>query len=663
MEENFEFDDVLIKPIPSKISSRDAVDISVRLSNSLTLNFPLIASPMVGVVDGRFANLLFELGGLAILHRFYKSRAHLIGDIESWLLPSVNFGISIRIGEDDIEEYFQHYPKIILVDTANGYTKRLKDYCEIVKNKIVKENMPILLMAGNVATHDGCLDLYNSGCDIIRIGIGGGSLCSTRNQTGIGVPSISSILDCSRSDLKLVIDGGIRNSGDFVKAIAAGATLGMSGKLFAECYESPNEGVLYGMACYDEKTEILTKQGWKNHRDITYDDLFATLNPNTHSLEYQKPLKIHNYNYSGDMVSIKSKIFDILVTKNHELYLAKNKQKHKNYIYRKVFAENIIGKGINFFKKDFDNWEGIDTKYFSEIDGYSFNMKEWLWLFGFYLAEGNTRKFVNKTGNICYIMSISNTDYSLIKKCMMFFDANNIKYSIRERKIKSGKTSYEISSSNKYLAEYLIQFKNSLEKFVPSYIKELSVENIKSFISGFNDGDGSKTKKCLYTSSEFLRDDLYELLLKIGYTPSIYIINKKNSLYKNFKRNHDSYGISYGKRKKPIQTTQENYSLESYSGSVWCVEIPNGIVYVRRNFKSVWCGNSRTHMENTKANIKSVEGFDTVIKKKHSLEQFVREFGYGIKSAGTYLNARNLNEIYLNSEFVKVSDHSIKKGL
>lgn len=249
MNDTLEFDDVLVKPIPSTVSSRDDVDISVKLSDSLTLKFPLIASPMVGVVNGQFAHLLSLLGGMAIFHRFYKSRPELFNDIEQYITMKDNFGISIRIGEEEIEEYFNFKPKILLIDTANGYTKKLLDYCAEVKNTIVSNHEDILLMAGNVVTLQGCRDLYNAGCDIIRVGIGGGAPCSTRNQTGIGIPNISALLNCDLGgDYKIIIDGGIKNSGDFVKAIVAGADLGMSASLFAECYEAPNKGVLYGMA-------------------------------------------------------------------------------------------------------------------------------------------------------------------------------------------------------------------------------------------------------------------------------------------------------------------------------------------------------------------------------------------------------------------------------
>ena len=108
--------------------------------------------------------------------------------------------------------------------------------------------MPTLLMAGNVATYDGANALYNAGCDIVRCGIGSGGLCSTRNVTGVGIPQLSAIMDCSQSDCILLADGGIRNSGDAVKAFVFGSDIIMLGSLLAQTYESPSEGIIYGMA-------------------------------------------------------------------------------------------------------------------------------------------------------------------------------------------------------------------------------------------------------------------------------------------------------------------------------------------------------------------------------------------------------------------------------
>lgn len=267
IENTLEFDDVLILPKPSSVSSRDDVDISVKLSDSLTLKFPLIASPMVGVVNGKFAHRLSVLGGIAIMHRFYLDRTEFFADVENNVGNDDIFGISIRVGEKEIDEYFDIAPSIILIDTANGYTKKLLDYCEKVKSKISISRLPILLMAGNVVTIEGVNMLADAGCDLIRIGIGGGAPCSTRNQTGIGFPNISALEECSMTDrnVKLVIDGGIKNSGDFVKAIVGGADLGMAGMLYAQCFEAPNKGTIYGMASRthmkNTNTEIKSVEG------------------------------------------------------------------------------------------------------------------------------------------------------------------------------------------------------------------------------------------------------------------------------------------------------------------------------------------------------------------------------------------------------------------
>jgi IMP dehydrogenase len=253
IEKAYGFDDVLVKPRYSSLGSRDEVDISIKLSDKLTLDFPLMASPMVGVVDGRFAKKLSRLGGLAILHRFYKDEHLQEDEILQNNLQEEKYGISVRIGDESFYRFLDYNPSILLVDTANGYTQRLLTYCIKISDYIINNHYDTLLMAGNVATSEGIYNLRDAGCHLVRVGIGGGSPCSTRNKTGIGIPNISALMDYKRNVYKqvypkIVIDGGIKNSGDFVKAIVAGADLGLAGKLYAECYESPNEGILYGMA-------------------------------------------------------------------------------------------------------------------------------------------------------------------------------------------------------------------------------------------------------------------------------------------------------------------------------------------------------------------------------------------------------------------------------
>lgn len=252
LEMGLDYDDVLIKPVPSTANSRSDVDISVKLSDSLTIDFPLIASPMRGIVDAKFGVQLAELGGLAILHRFYDTDDKWDQEVKI-ISKAKRFGLSIGYGGNNYDrmlDLLEYNPDILLIDVANGYTKSLCDFCEKVKNYMAYIGTKALLMSGNVATHEGVRQLENAGVDIVRVGIGSGGLCSTRNITGIGIPQITALLDSSALAKKsfIVSDGGIRNSGDFVKSMVAGADFAMAGSIFGQTYESPSDGIVYGMA-------------------------------------------------------------------------------------------------------------------------------------------------------------------------------------------------------------------------------------------------------------------------------------------------------------------------------------------------------------------------------------------------------------------------------
>ena len=246
MKKYYEFSDILIRPIPSKVNSRSDVDISVKLSDDFTLEFPLIATPMREIVDGNFAAKLSDLGGIAILHRFYDTHEELVSEIE--LLTGKNYGLSIDL-DGDFVKLLQYEPRILTVDIANGYIESLRKRCEEIATFISKNKLKTLLMSGNVCTESGVRNLRDSGVNIVRFGLGSGGLCSTRNVTGIGLPTFTALQDCYEvGDVLIACDGGIRDSGDFVKAIVGGADLGLAGSIFAQTYESPAKEKIYGMA-------------------------------------------------------------------------------------------------------------------------------------------------------------------------------------------------------------------------------------------------------------------------------------------------------------------------------------------------------------------------------------------------------------------------------
>lgn len=251
----YDFDDLLLLPIPSKIKSRSDVCLGTRLGPNLKLSFPIIISPMKGIISPELLVEISNLGGIGILHRFFDSNdARKNAEEASKIILSINeagcrhFGVSI--GLDDLQglNLLNFGPDIICIDVANGNLESVRDWIKTVKKVIIQKHLNTLVMTGNVATYDSAKLLAEAGADIIRVGIGNGALCTTRNITGVGVPQLTALDSCKDVDAIIVCDGGIRNSGDAVKALAMGADVLMMGSPFARTYESANNGIIYGQA-------------------------------------------------------------------------------------------------------------------------------------------------------------------------------------------------------------------------------------------------------------------------------------------------------------------------------------------------------------------------------------------------------------------------------
>lgn len=245
----YDFDDVLIVPIPGGINSREEVDISYK-TDTFSLALPVIASPMKGIVNPKFLVELDKLGSMGILHRFYSEDYKWYQDVKYLASNAKNWGVSIGLNKDWVDNAriaVKMGAKIVCVDVANGYTSAVNNFVLHLSSELADLNVKI--MAGNVVTYIGAQNLANFGADYIRVGIGSGGLCTTRNITGVGFPQLSALEDTSRTlKAEIVSDGGIRNSGDIIKALVAGADLVMIGSLFATTYESANNGIIYGMA-------------------------------------------------------------------------------------------------------------------------------------------------------------------------------------------------------------------------------------------------------------------------------------------------------------------------------------------------------------------------------------------------------------------------------
>ena len=251
VKKGYSFDDLLLVPLVTDMSSRQEVNIArafeLNDGSEMELKVPIFASPMKGITGINLVSRIGAVGGLGILHRFFNSPEEHIENIQQLEKAGNPYGIAVGLGSDLIEMAPNLKGlKVICVDVANGYLKPVRDYIRKVYE--LTKDLPIVVMAGNIADEKGVRSLHEAGASLLRVGIGPGKLCTTRNVTGVGVPQITAISDCDVGLGSVVADGGIRNSGDIVKALAVGADFVMLGSLFARVHESDNEGVIYGMA-------------------------------------------------------------------------------------------------------------------------------------------------------------------------------------------------------------------------------------------------------------------------------------------------------------------------------------------------------------------------------------------------------------------------------
>lgn len=251
IQKQYDYDDVLILPQCSKVNNRGDVDLSTKINNNFILQIPIMAAPMEGIVGTKVIDSLSTIGGIGFFHRFFKDYKEL-SDATSKILFLSKFGTCVSLAQDIFwyKPALDNGAKIICVDVANGYLENVWNKCEEIAKYITYGGYTAYVMGGCVVTIKGCERLYDAGCKFIRVGIGSGQLCTTRNATGIGRPQISALLECGGNSDKYytVADGGIRNSGDAAKALAAGADFVMMGSWFAQANESENNGVIHGMA-------------------------------------------------------------------------------------------------------------------------------------------------------------------------------------------------------------------------------------------------------------------------------------------------------------------------------------------------------------------------------------------------------------------------------
>lgn len=273
--EGFTFNDVLLKPKMSLLKSRSETDISVNLTKDINIKIPFIPANMKNIASFDMVYEIYKLGGMAILHRFmpFEEQLDILNKVKKLDNGINHIGFSIGVKEEDyknIDIFANNGVKILCIDIAHGHS----DACLKMTKYISSKYSHIFLIAGNVATSDGAVALWEAGADAIKAGCGPGSTCLTRIETGNGVPQLTALQEIwdqkEKTEKKLnkklfsIADGGIKNAGDTVKALCF-SDMVMIGNIFAgsdECLS--NKIIIDGKEYYEYNGSSTLKS---NHKE------------------------------------------------------------------------------------------------------------------------------------------------------------------------------------------------------------------------------------------------------------------------------------------------------------------------------------------------------------------------------------------------------------
>ena len=336
--------------------------------------------------------------------------------------------------------------------------------------------------------------------------------------------------------------------------------------------------------CYSDDTEVLTKDGWKFFKDLTYSDILATLNPENHNLEWQQIQNKFEYDYNGYLNHYHYRGVDLLVTDNHNMYVGNPNKDLSDIQSWNIVESKDCNKSIAI-KKDC-NWIGKEVKTYN-IGDIEIDMDLWLEFLGYFLSEGSTsvHNKVLSNGESKKYGSCAISQIKVLSKNKMIECLNKMPFKFTKNMV----------CTNKDLYKELSIFGKSYNKHIPTYVKDLSSRQQKILFDALMLGDGSYSdgKVNYYTSSKLLADDFQELTLKIGICSDVIEIDRVG-------RDNGSGGITrhkeYRLNIKTVSKTPNAYGTIPlslpYNGKIYCATVPNHIMYVRRNGRACWCGNS-----------------------------------------------------------------------
>ena len=367
--------------------------------------------------------------------------------------------------------------------------------------------------------------------------------------------------------------------------------------------------------CFDEATEVLTARGWKFFKDVDDSDVFYSLNMDTFDCEMVHPVRMFEYDYAGDMVRVKSQFIDQLVTPNHKIPMARSYDNKKWSLCEAAdhngFSTILLKKNCIPIKGDTNSvfvLPGVTTKnanqhteWESQVSPKEVRTADLLRFLGFYVSDGCTTK-----SGYHYNIILSKGDRRLLE------EYKEILESLSDNKptiIQDSENCWKLQVHDRRLYEFLAPLGKVKEKHLPDFVWSYDASLLFCLFEGLSDGDMNANSTCFTTISKRLADDVQRLVLHLGWSASIAVIDRRGAAsdvthrgkpHQIVSRNVSYYVTLNRTKNEPIikRGSRNAFSSERYDGKVSCVELEkNNTLYVRRNGKTSWSGNSRAQWE------------------------------------------------------------------
>jgi len=351
-----------------------------------------------------------------------------------------------------------------------------------------------------------------------------------------------------------------------------------------------------GYGCFAHDTEVLTRNGWKRFPDILDTDEIASLDGG--KLIWQRPITRFEYDYNGDLWRLKHKRADLLVTPNHNVYaqVAKSPTAHLGDTSWGLVRADSMPKYLMSWVKADAGWDGAEIPFFiippyrqryGRGVGYEkarparvVPMDLWLEFLGYYIAEGSADGGRGLRIKIAQSRGKHPETYERIRQTIKALGFNHTAHD-------NGVYIYDVQ-----VGRCLAWLGKSHQKYIPQMFKNLSARQLGILFWAYMAGDGSRHHKgdpnagwCASTVSPRLADDLMEIALKLGWQPSVSTRQRGDPA-----RRHPTYELMFSHR--PIRAMRGQWRPEHYEGKIYSVQVPGGVLYVRRNGKACWSGNS-----------------------------------------------------------------------